>query len=92
MAFQNLGWLESKEQALNAHYVSYADEETACSHRKGSDPERETKRCGRFLGARIGLPDYLEPIPADDGTESQAHDPVEDCHDAPELHGEMFYE
>jgi hypothetical protein len=91
MAFPNLGWVESKEQAVNAYYVSYADEETACSHRKVSDPERETKRCGRFLGACIGLPDDLEPIPADDDTESQAHEPVEDRHDAPELHGEMFY-
>ena len=90
--FQNLGCFESKEQAVNAHSVSYADEETAGSHRKVSDPERETNRCGRPLGASIGLPDDLEPIPADDRTECHAHDPVEDCQDAPDLHGETFYE
>ena len=91
MGFQNVGSLESKEQAVNAQCVSYADEETAGSHRKVGDPERETKRCGRFLGARIGLPDDLEPIPADDPAESQAYDPVDDCQYAPDPHGETFH-
>ena len=92
MDFQNVRSLESKEQAVNAQSVSYADEETAGSHRKESDPERETNRCGRLLGASIGLPDNLESIPADDCTESQGQDRVEDCQDAPDLHGEAFYE
>ena len=65
-------------------HVSYADKGTAGSHRKIRNPERETKRCGRLFVASIGLQDDPEPIHADNPTESQGQDPIENCQDAPD--------
>src|SRR4030042_1315422 len=92
MTFHYLGSLESKDQAVNSNYVSDAYKGTADSHRKVTNPERETKGGDRPGVESIVLKDDLNSIPADNPAESQGQDPIEDGQNPPDLQGETFYE